>query len=352
VNLTASTWPIAGATLCFNAIDPVTGADAQDAGPDEWLARLSEMRHLGFDHADLTDSWLRPGDMPARDLVALSQAASMAGVRLCSISAIRRPVIGSVEWADNLAYSHRTIDAAAALDIGVVSFGLHQALTEDQANSLWFWTVAGRRDPADPADRKAAVARFQELGRHAAQVGVVVSLEMYEDTFLGTASSAVGLIEEIGLPNVGLNPDIGNLIRAHRPVEDWRAVHAAVLPYANYWHVKNYLRHEDPDRGVYVTLPTRLEAGLIDYRAAFRLALAAGFQGIVTTETYGGDSLAMSAASRDYLRDTVLPEAADYSLGPSKVIQQVRRTDAARKDKPCPTNQSSKQRGCPSTTAL
>jgi sugar phosphate isomerase/epimerase len=338
MKLTAATWPIAGATLCFNAIDPLTGIEAQQAGPEEWRERLSEMHRLGFDAADLTDSWLRPGDMSASDLAALSQAAATAGVRLCSISAIRRSVINQAEWADNLAYSHRTIDAAAALDIGVVSFGLHQALTKDQAGRLWFWTVAGHRDMPDPATWKAAVGRFQELGRHAAEIGVLVSLEMYEDTFLGTASSAIQLVEDIGLPNVGLNPDVGNLIRAHRPVEDWRGVHAAVLPYTNYWHVKNYLRHEDPDRGFYVTLPTRLEAGLIDYRTAFRLALAAGFQGIVTAEAYGGDSLAIAAASRDYLRDAVLPETADYQLGQSKVIQQVRRSIAARKDDPCPTN--------------
>ena len=74
------------------------------------------------------------------------------------------------------------------------------------------------------------MSRFQELGRHAAEVGVLLSLEMYEDTFLGTADSAVRLIEEIGLPEVGLNPDIANLVRLHRPVEPWQELVEKTLP--------------------------------------------------------------------------------------------------------------------------
>ena len=53
----------------------------------------------------------------------------------------------------------------------------------------------------------------------------------------------------------GLNPDIGNFIRLHRPIEPAQDMLDKVLPYANYWHVKNYLRDEDPKTGQVMTFP-------------------------------------------------------------------------------------------------
>ena len=131
---------------------------------------------------------------------------------------------------------------------------------------------------------------------------------MYEDTYLGTADSSVQLVQDIGLANVGLNPDLGNLIRLHRPIEDWREMVAKTLPYSNYWHMKNYIRDEDVARDTYVAMPAPMESGLINYREAFKVALSVGFQGILCTEHYGGDGLSVTASNQDYLRRHVLPE--------------------------------------------
>ncbi len=116
-----------------------------------------------------------------------------------------------------------------------------------------------------------------------------MALEMYEDTYLGTADSAVRLVDEIGLDNVGLNPDVANLIRLHRPVESWRELYAKTLPYANYWHVKNYMRDEAADGSWATSVPTTMKAGLIDYRQVIRDAVELGFDGIILTEQYGGE---------------------------------------------------------------
>ena len=174
-----------------------------------------------------------------------------------------------------------------------------------------------------------AVSRLQELGHHAAEVGVLVSLELYEDTYLGTADSAVRLVQDIGLSNVGLNPDIGNLIRLHRPVETWQELVHKTLPYANYWHVKNYSRDENVARGSYVAVPAPMESGLINYREAFRTAISVGFQGIICTEHYGGDGLSVSASNQKYLRTQVLPKTEDYVLGKSLVAQRRQSPTAA-----------------------
>ncbi|UKA63709.1 sugar phosphate isomerase/epimerase family protein [Arthrobacter sp. FW306-04-A] len=318
---TAENWPITAALLQFPGTD-AKGQHINDADVSVWAEVLQEVRDAGFANADLTDSWVRPGDLSKARLAEFKQTADHVGIGIPVISAIRRSVIHTRDWADNLAYSHRTIDAAAELGCEVVSFGLHQAITAEQQKQLWFWTVEGYKDPV--GDKEAwgnAVARLRELGEHAAAVGVLLSLEMYEDTFLGTADSSVQLVQDIGLDNVGLNPDLGNLIRLHRPIEDWREMVAKTLPYSNYWHMKNYIRDEDVARDSYITMPAPMESGLINYREAFRVALSVGFQGILCTEHYGGDGLSVTASNQEYLRRQVLPKTENYALGQSQVAQ-------------------------------
>jgi sugar phosphate isomerase/epimerase len=318
---TAENWPITAALLQFPGTD-AAGQQVNDADASVWASVFQEVKDAGFANADLTDSWVRPGDLSKERLAEFKQTADEVGVGIPVISAIRRSVIHERDWEDNLAYSHRTIDAAAELGCEVVSIGLHQAITPEQQKQLWFWTVEGYKDPV--GDKEAwgdAVSRIREIGKHAAEAGILVSLEMYEDTYLGTGDSSVQLVQDIGLDNVGLNPDLGNLIRLHRPIEDWRELVQKTLPYSNYWHMKNYIRDEDVARDSYITMPAPMESGLINYREAFKYALSVGFQGILCVEHYGGDGLSVTASNQDYLRRHVLPKNGGYALGRSRVAQ-------------------------------
>jgi sugar phosphate isomerase/epimerase len=318
---TADNWPITAALLQFPGVDS-NGTHINDADASAWAEVFTEVKEAGFANADLTDSWVRPGDLSKERLAEFKQTADSVGIGIPVISAIRQSIIQEGKWEDNLAYSHRTIDAAAELGCEVVSFGLHQAITPEQQKQLWFWTVEGYKDPVGNKEAwNNAVARFQELGRHAAEVGVLLSLEMYEDTYIGTADSSVQFVQDIGMSNVGLNPDLGNLIRLHRPIEDWRDMVAKTLPYSNYWHMKNYIRDEDVARDSYITMPAPMESGLINYREAFKYAVSVGFQGILCVEHYGGDGLSVTASNQDYLRRHVLPKNDGYALGRSKVAQ-------------------------------
>lgn len=291
---TSAQWPIAAAMLPFPA--------SQDAPADTWVDHLAEVAYEGFSEVDLTDSWVRPGDLAPARIEELRDALTAVGLDPVALSAIRRSVIDPATGDDNLAYSHRTIDAAAALGVRVVSVGLHRPLLPGQREAFWFWTEQGPVDATDADTWARAVTRLRELGRHAAEVGVALSLEMYEDTLLGTAESAVRLVHDIDHPAVGLNPDLGNLIRLHRPVEDFQAAVTACLPVSNYWHVKSYYRDEDRAAGTYVALPAPMEMGSVSYRTAIRTAVEVGFTGPFCVEHYGGDGLSVAARNARYLR--------------------------------------------------
>lgn len=299
-------WPIAAAMINFPGVLP-DGSSVQDQPVATWRDTLQQVADAGFDYLDPTDSWVRVADLEEPQLREFEQLLTEVGLTLGGISTARRSVIDREHGVEYLAYSHRVIDTAARLGVVDVSFGLFQALTDAQQQALWFWTAPGHVDPTDPASWDLAVSRFQELATHAEEVGVHISLEMYEDTYLGTADSSVRLLHDIGSSHVWLNPDIGNLQRLHRPVEHWQAMIEKTVPYARYWHVKNYLRTEDAATGSIVTAPAPMELGVINYRMAVRQALAAGFDGSFLCEHYGGDGLSVSATNRAYLQ-RILPE--------------------------------------------
>ncbi|PJJ65575.1 sugar phosphate isomerase/epimerase family protein [Compostimonas suwonensis] len=318
--LSATTWPICAALLQYPAVSRIDGVRAQDAPAETWLRVFEEVAAAGFDDVELADSWVSIADLSPSRLEEFGAAARAAGLGTPTANIVRRSVIDAEHGTQNLDHAHRMLEAAAALGARTVCASLHQPLTAEQRERLWFWTGQGHVDPDDAGTRQLAVARFRELGQHAAELGLQLSLELYEDTYLGSSESAVRLVTDIGLPNVGLNPDIGNLIRLHRPIEDWWDIASTTLPYANYWHVKNYSRDEQREAGTVTAVPAYLEAGLVNYREAVALAVSVGFQGVICCEHYGGDGLSVSAANQAYLR-RILPQRGDYTPGRSLVAQ-------------------------------
>jgi sugar phosphate isomerase/epimerase len=304
--LTRDTWPIAAAMIQQQNILP-DGSSVQDQPAEAWAATLAEVSDAGFTELDPTDSWLRIADLSPARLDEFQAVVKEAGLTVPAISTARRSVIDAEHGDAYLAYCHRVIDTAAKIGATAVSFGLFQALTAAQKKALWFWTVQGHVDPDDPATWAKAVSRIRELGQHAATLGIEVSLEMYEDTYLGTADSSVRFVTDVDLPNVKLNLDLGNLVRLHRPVEHWLSMMQKTAPFAGYWHVKNYYRTEDETTGLIVTAPAPLEFGVINYRVAIKMAIAQGFRSAFLVEHYGGDGLSVSATNRDYLR-RILPK--------------------------------------------
>ena len=298
-------WPIAAAMINFPGILP-DGSLVQEQSVDQWAEALQQVVDAGFTELDPTDSWLRVADLPKSRLREFQFLVKSLGLTVPAISTSRRSPIDPVHGDDYLAYCHRVIDTAAEIGAEAVCFGLFGPFTEAQKQRLWFWTADGVKNPDDPESYRNAVTRIRELGKHAEEYGIEVSLEMYEDTYIGTADGAVRFVNDIDVPAVGINADIGNLVRLHRPVEHWLSMIEKVAPYAKYWHVKNYMRIEDPEKGLILSYPTSLALGIINYRVAIQKAIACGYQSAFLCEHYGGDGLTVCAMNRDYLR-TILP---------------------------------------------
>jgi len=298
---TAETWPIACAMLALGNKDS-QGGSIHDASTEEWAKHLRQVKNLGFTEIDPTDTWVRVADLQAARLKEFREVLADAGVTIPAISTSRRSVLDAEHGEEYLAYSHRLLDVAAELDVKMVSFGFFQDLTPAQQKALWFWLVDGYKDPDDAQVRAKAVSLIRELAEHAKQNGQEITLEMYEDTYIGTCDSAVAFLEEVNHEACGLNPDLGNFIRLHRPMEPVQSMLDKVLPHANYWHVKNYLRDEDPATGTVMTCPVPMDHGLINYRSAIRQALDLGYQGAFLCEHYGSDGLGVCARNREYIR--------------------------------------------------
>jgi len=299
---TAENWPIAAAMLPFGSTDS-HGGPIHDADAEEWARHLRLVRRIGFTEMDPTDTWVRVGDLSPERLAEFKGVLEDVGLTIPAISTSRRSVMDPQHGAEYLEYSHRLLDKAAELGVPLVSFGFFQEMTAEQKKALWFWLVDGWQDDESAEARSRAASLIRELAEHAQSNGQQITLEMYEDTYVGTADGAISFLEEVGHDACGLNPDIGNFIRLHRPIEPVPEMFEKVLPHANYWHVKNYLRDEDPATGTVTTFPVPMDFGLINYRAAIGRALELGFSGAFLCEHYGSDGLGVIARNRTYIRE-------------------------------------------------
>jgi sugar phosphate isomerase/epimerase len=273
----------------------------RELGAAEWARELDEIKAGGFDAIDLVDSWLAPASLDRRELAELRSVLRDCDVAVAGLSIARRSVIDPVDGDANLEYAHRSLECAAALGAPVVNIGFHRPLLQEQTRTQ-FWMVPGAADDRTDETWRLAVERVREIAIHAATFDLGVSLELYEETLLDSSTDAVRLVTAVGQSNVGINPDLGNLVRVPAPLEKgWFDLLRDCLPHMSYWHVKNFIRLEHSRAGVFMSYPTELGVGVIDYREAFRLALGSGYAGPICVEYYDGDALGTAIRSREYI---------------------------------------------------
>src|SRR5262249_1993512 len=155
----------------------------------------------------------------------------------------------------------RAVEAAADLGADVVNISLSMPTLPGPDRP----PLRGCDVPDDEHRRAADLVR--DVGEKAGSVGVRLAVELHDDGLLDTAGLLLRLVGRVGLPNVGVNPDLGNVCRGPGEPPDWRAALERLAPRATNWHVKNYRAGE----------PAPIWDGVIDYAAALPVMRGAGY---------------------------------------------------------------------------
>ena len=154
---------------------------------------------------------------------------------------------------------------------------------------------------------------LREAGERAAQAGINISIEVHQGSIADNSAATLHLLDLIGLPNVGANPDLGNIYwHYEHPEETSEAAIVALAPRSNYWHCKNLRRTHIPDldRSFYQRVP--LPDGDIDYRFAIAAMQDAGYNGYLAIEgAQLGDQLTQDRRGAEYVQQILTDLAGD-----------------------------------------
>lgn len=162
----------------------------------------------------------------------------------------------------------------------------------------------GSSRTAREEDFERTARAISEVAKIAADLGVEIAIETHQNSIADNSWSALHLLELINQPNVGVNPDLGNIYWTYDvPEESCEDVIVALAPHAKYWHCKSLYRVHIPDveRAIFLQVP--LPDGEIDYRFAISAMLAAGYNGYLAIEGVRlGDQLYNDGKSVAYVK--------------------------------------------------
>lgn len=162
----------------------------------------------------------------------------------------------------------------------------------------------GSSRDAHESDYEVTARGFREVARIAADHGVEISIEVHQHSIVDNSWSALHLLDLIDQPNVGINPDLGNILWTYDvPEETLEQAIVALAPRAKYWHCKNLRRVYIPENKHTIFLRVPLPDGEIDYRFAISAMVAAGYQGYLAIEGLQlGDQISGDGRSLAYVK--------------------------------------------------
>ena len=165
----------------------------------------------------------------------------------------------------------------------------------------------GSSRQANPGDYERTAKAVSDVAGIAADQGVEISIEIHQNSIADNSGATLKLIELIDAPNVGINPDLGNIYWTYDiPEETCESAIVAVAPHVNYWHCKSLYRVHVPDleTAIYVQVP--LPDGEIDYRFAIAALLDVNYDGYLAIEgVRDGDQFHLDGRSVSYVKSVL-----------------------------------------------
>ncbi len=160
---------------------------------------------------------------------------------------------------------------------------------------------------ATNSDYERTASAVSEVAGVAADLGVEISIEIHQNSIADNSWSARHLLDLIDAPNVGINPDLGNIYWTYDiPEESCEDAIAALARHVNYWHCKSLYRVHLPNQELAIYVQVPLPDGEIDYRFAISALVAANYSGYCAIEGIRyGDQFLQDGRSVAYVKSVL-----------------------------------------------
>jgi sugar phosphate isomerase/epimerase len=160
---------------------------------------------------------------------------------------------------------------------------------------------------ATSSDYERTASAVSEVAGVAADLGVDISIEIHQNSIADNSWSALYLLEMIDAPNVGVNPDLGNIYWTYDiPEESCEDAIAALASHVNYWHCKSLYRVHIPDLETAIYVQAPLPDGEIDYRFAISALVEVNYSGYCAIEGIRyGDQFLQDGRSVAYVKSVL-----------------------------------------------
>lgn len=281
---------------------------AEPPPPDHRRLQLAWIKRAGFDGVEMGDFWMDFYRRPAAELETIRAEHEAAGLPIVALNCLRKAITWPRRAERSQSDLRRAVEVAGVLGAGIVNISLavpHEIIGQTtDLNRGQRSSVGGSRQVSDEEVERAADF-LRDLADSADPAGIALAIELHHNAITDTGAAVARLVRLIDRPNVGGNPDLGNLLWAYATPEETAetALTRVLAAGMNFWHVKNVQRVYVPEleRAAYVH--AALAEGDIDYRWALLAARQHGYDGWISIEGAGpGDTLAFAERGLRYLR--------------------------------------------------
>lgn len=257
-------------------------SSTNDRDPDDSVinSAFAAARAHGFESLEVTDSWMPLRTTPLRFYLRMARLAAAEHFTIPAVSCGRTLLLGGDDRSRREVETVlRGVDVTEALGAQI----LVVAIADRRTGTRW---TRGQR--FELLQRAKLLDLLQSVAESCTRAGVRLCLELHDDGPFEQPDQLVSFVTDMSSSHVGLNPDLGNIVRGS-PDWNWTAWLESAAPLAIHWHVKNYHRSG---------APAELTQGIVDYRRAVQIMDDAQYRGWVVPETRIADPLRESSRAR------------------------------------------------------
>ena len=264
---------------------------------------LDHAKAIGFDGIELPAMNL--SDAEAKTLRSELEDAGMPCVAIRGGGGAAHPRVAAANKQSMI----NAVNFAANIGAGVVNSTVTTPPRDPNGKGTYRGEPVsqGSSRLASAIDYERTAKAVSEVAGIAANQGVEISIEIHQNSIADNSWSALHLLELIDAPNVGVNPDLGNIYWTYDiPEESCEDAIVALAQHVNYWHCKSLYRVHIPDLETAIYVQAPLPDGEIDYRFAIAALLEVNYDGYLAIEGIrDGDQFHQDGRSVAYVKSVL-----------------------------------------------